>query len=163
MAGALAKALGRAGNEVVVVTPLYRGIRERFPALEAFDYHIDVPLGKEHVQAGVWRLPPKDGVTIYFIDQARFYDRTNLYTDGGWDYADNAQRFIFFSKCVTHMARYLPWRPELVHVHDWQTALVPLMILHQRWHEAWWDAPPLWCLHVTRGLNCAKTPFGFSR
>ena len=141
MVGALAKALGRAGHEVVVVTPLYRGIRERFTALEPFDYYLDVPLGPERVQAGVWRLPPKEGVTIYFIDHAGFYDRSSLYTEGGSDYADNGQRFIFFSKCVTHMARYLPWRPDLVHVHDWQTALVPLMILHQRWHEAWWDAP----------------------
>jgi starch synthase len=141
MVGALAKALGRAGHEVVVVTPLYRGIREKFPSLEPFDYHIDVPLGSERVQAGVWQLPPQNGVMTYFIDQPRFYDRAQLYTEGGGDYPDNAHRFIFFSKCVVHLARYLPWRPELVHVHDWQTALVPLMILHQRWHEGWWDAP----------------------
>ena len=141
MVGALAKAMGRGGHEVVVVTPLYRGIRERFPGIEHFDYHIDVPLGPERVQAGVWRIPPKENVTTYFIDQPRFYDRGQLYNEGGRDYPDNAHRFIFFSKCVVHLARHLPWRPELVHLHDWQTGLVPLMILNQRWHEGWWDAP----------------------
>ncbi len=64
-----------------------------------------------------------------------------VYTEGGRDYPDNAQRFIFFAKCVAHLARYLPWRPELAHVHDWQAGLVPLMILHQRWHDGWGKAP----------------------
>jgi starch synthase len=140
MVGALGKALARAGHEVVVVTPLYRGILEKCPGLERFDYQIDVPLGIERGQAGVWRLL-QNGVTTYFIDQPLFYDRANLYNEGGRDYPDNAHRFIFFSKCVAHLARYLTWRPDLVHVHDWQTALVPLMILHQRWHEGWFDAP----------------------
>ncbi len=147
MVGALAKALGRAGHEVVLVTPLYRGIRQRFPAIEPFDYQIDVPLGTDRVGAGVWRLPTRENVTIYFIDQPVFYDRPQLYMEGGVDYPDNARRFLFFSKCVVHLARYLPWRPELVHVHDWQTGLVPLMILHQRWHDAWWDAPKT-CLTI---------------
>jgi starch synthase len=64
-----------------------------------------------------------------------------LYNEGGWDYPDNAQRFIFLSKCVAHLARYLPWQPELVHVHDWQVGLVPLMVLHQRSYEGWANAP----------------------
>src|SRR5205814_482056 len=70
-----------------------------------------------------------------------FYDRPALYSEGGQDYPDNAQRFIFFAKCVAHLARYLPWQPELAHVHDWQAGLVPLMILHQRWHDGWGKAP----------------------
>jgi len=147
MVAALAKALGRAGHEVVLITPLYRGIRERNADLERFDYHLDLPLGGDRVQAGVWRRPTQENLTIYFIDQPGFYDRPQLYQDGGSDYADNARRFIFFSKCVAHMSRYLAWRPELVHVHDWQTGLVPLMILHQRWHEGWWDAPKT-CLTI---------------
>ena len=141
MVAALGKALGRAGHEVSVITPLYRGIRERFPLIEWFDYHIDLPLGQERLQAQVWRTPAHDGVTTYFVDQPRFYNRNQLYTESGWDYPDNAQRFIFFSKCVAHMARHLPSRPDIVHVHDWQTGLVPLMILHQRGHDGWWDAP----------------------
>ena len=57
------------------------------------------------------------------------------------------KRFIFFSKCVTHLARYLPWRPEIVHVHDWQTAFVPALILHQKRTEGWGNPPPT-CLTI---------------
>jgi starch synthase len=147
MVAALAKALGRAGHQVGLVTPLYRGIREKFPGVQWFDYRIDVPLGHDRAQAEVWTVQPSENVTVYFIHRPEFYDRGSLYNDGGWDYPDNAQRFIFFSKCVTHLARYLTWRPELVHVHDWQVGLVPLMILHQRSHEGWADAPPT-CLTI---------------
>jgi starch synthase len=61
MVAALAKALGRARHRVGVVTPLYRGIRERFPKIAWFDYHIEVPLGAERMRAEVWTLEPSEG------------------------------------------------------------------------------------------------------
>jgi starch synthase len=141
MVGALAKALARAGHHVGVVSPLYRGIRERFADLQPFDWNLDLPLGDRHVQAGV-QVRDFDGrLTFYFIDQPEFYQRAALYQDRGIDYPDNSQRFIFFSKCVVNLARYLPWQPQIVHVHDWQTSLVPLLILHQKLMEGWGDAP----------------------
>ena len=141
MIGALAKALGRAGHQVGVVTPLYAGIRERFPAISRFDWHMDLPLGTDRVSAQVWTLEPWPNVTVYFIDQPGFYQRPQLYGEGGADYPDNAHRFIFFSKAVVHMARYLPWQPSVVHVHDWQTGLVPIFTLHQKLAEGWVNAP----------------------
>ena len=141
MVAALAKALGRAGHQVGLVTPLYRGIREKFSDVQWFDYRIDLPLGLDRAQAEVWTAQPSENVTVYFIHRPEFFDRASLYTEGGADYPDNARRFIFFSKCVAHLARYLPWQPELVHVHDWQAGLVPLMILHQQSHEGWSNAP----------------------
>lgn len=147
MVAALAKALGRAGHQVGLVTPLYRGIRERFPQLQRLDYFLEVPLGDQRIQCEVWTLQPSEGLTVYFIDRPEFYHRSGLYNEGGHDYADNAHRFIFFSKCVAHLARYLPLQPDIVHVHDWQVGLVPLMILHQRWHEGWSSAPKT-CLTI---------------
>jgi starch synthase len=141
MVAALAKALGRAGHQVGLVTPLYRGIRDRFPEIRQLDYGINVPLGSDWAAAEVWTHVPGEGVTLYFVRRPEFYDRAGLYNEGGEDYPDNAQRFIFFSKCVVHLARYLPWQPELVHVHDWQAGLVPLMILNQRWLDGWFGAP----------------------
>lgn len=141
MLSALAKALGRAGHQVGVVTPLYRGIRERFPQIRKFDWWIDLPLGTGRTTAEVWTAEPSENVTIYFVHQPRLYDRAGLYHEGGFEYADNPQRFLFLSKCVAHLARYLPWRPEIVHLHDWQTALTSLFILHQKLTEGWWSAP----------------------
>ncbi|MEO5802144.1 MAG: glycogen synthase GlgA [Verrucomicrobiota bacterium] len=141
MVGALAKFLARAGHQVGVVTPLYRGIRERFPEIKPFDWDFNLPLGNDFVQATVWSGEFEERLMFYFIDQPGFYQRANLYEEKGISYPDNAERFIFFSKCVANLARYLPWKPELVHGHDWQTGLVPLLILHQRLHDGWSDAP----------------------
>ncbi len=141
MVGALAKWLGRAGHQVGVVTPLYRGILERFPEAKRFDWWLDLPLGTYRTQAEVWTLEPAENLTVYFINQPLFYDRPWLYQDNGIDYPDNAQRFIFFSKCVAHLARYLAWKPEVVHVHDWQAALTPILMQHERLTEGWADVP----------------------
>ena len=53
MVGALAKWLGRAGHQVGLVTPLYRGILERFPEIKQLDWQIEVPLGPGRAQAEV--------------------------------------------------------------------------------------------------------------
>lgn len=147
MVGALGKFLARDGHEVSVVTPLHRGIREKFPELQPFDWNLNLPLGADYVPASVWTHQPEKNLTIYFIDQPGFFQRASLYDEKGVPYADNAERFIFLSKAVVNLARYLPLQPDLVHLHDWQTALVPLLILDQRLHGGWSNAPKT-CLTI---------------
>jgi starch synthase len=141
MAGALAKAIARGGHQVGLVTPLYAGIRERVPGLDRLDWNLSLPLGNRRVHGAIWSLQAADRLTIYFVDQPEFYNRPGLYDEHGTPYGDNAQRFLFFSKAVAHLARYLAWQPQMVHVHDWQAGFVPLMILHERLHEGWTTAP----------------------
>jgi starch synthase len=147
MVGALGKALARAGHEARIVTPLYPGIHERFPGLRPVDWQFDLPLGARRVQAQLWSLEVEKGLMVYFVDRPEFYQRAGLYLENHVSYPDNDERFIFFSKCVAHLARYLPWRPDLVHVHDWQAALVPVLILQQRRAEGWGNPPPT-CLTI---------------
>jgi starch synthase len=147
MVGALGKALVRAGHEARIVMPLYLGLRERFPKMRRVDWQFDLPLGQRRVQAELWSLEVESGLTVYFIDRPELYHRAALYQENGASYVDNAERFIFFSKCVVHLARYLPWRPDIIHVHDWQTALVSALILHQQRVEGW-GSPPLTCLTI---------------
>ena len=147
MVGALGKALARAGHEARVVMPLYLGILERFPQMQRLNWQFDLPLGPNRVQAELWSLEIENGLTVYFIHQPEFYHRAALYQENGAGYDDNAERFIFFSKCITHLARYLPWRPDIVHLHDWQTALVPALMLHQKREEGWGSPPPT-CLTI---------------
>jgi starch synthase len=63
MVGALAKALARAGLQVGLVTPLYKGIREKFPDLKASDGRLDLPLGTGSVQAEVLQREWEPGLT----------------------------------------------------------------------------------------------------
>ena len=147
MSGALAKTLARAGHDVRIVTPLYRGIRDRFPQIHPVDWTFDLPLGNRRIQARLWSLQLEERLTVYFIQQSVFFDRAALYQENDASYHDNADRFIFFSKCVVHLARYLPWSADVVHVHDWQTALVPALILHQQRAEGW-GARPATCMTI---------------
>jgi starch synthase len=147
MLGALAKFLGRAGNQVGLVTPFYRGIRDRFPGVEPFDWKLDLPMGGQRVQAKVRACHQADGETIYFIDHPAFYERAEMYGEQNTDYADNAERFIFFSKCVVNLARYLPWQPEVLHLHDWQAALAAAFVADQRRRGGWTGAPAV-CLTI---------------
>lgn len=147
MVGALAKTLARSGHQARVVTPLYRGVLENFPQIRREDWWLDLPLGARRVQADLYSLQVEDNLIAYFIRQPEFYDRNGYYMEDNAEYADNADRFIFFSKCVTHLARYLPWRPDLIHLHDWQTGLVPALVKNQEKYEGWGNPPPT-CLTI---------------
>jgi starch synthase len=147
MIGALGKAFAQAGHQVGIVTPLYRGILDRFPNIRRLDWRMELPLANWRARAELWALEPHKGLTIYFVHQAKYFDRASLYQEHGNDYPDNGERFIFFSKCVAHLARYLPWRPEVVHVNDWQTGFVPALILQQVRKEGWGN-PPRTCLTI---------------
>jgi starch synthase len=147
MVAALGKALARAGHEVRIVTPLYRGIKEKFPKLKPEDWQFDLPLGENRVQGGMWSLEVEKNLVVYFVDQPEFFDRAGYYLENDVSYPDNAERFIFFSKCVAHLARFLPWRPDMVHLHDWQAALVPALFLDQQQREGWGN-PPSTCLTI---------------
>jgi len=132
MTGALARELAREGHQAGIVTPLYRGIRERFPQMKLLDLPLDVPLGVGRARGEVWALEAAPGLTVYFVDAPGFFQRAGLYQTEGFDYPDNAERFIFFSKAASHLSLHLPWKPELLHLNDWQTGLAALFLHHER-------------------------------
>ena len=132
MVAALGKTLAKQGHQVGIVTPLYAGIREKCPGLEKMDWKLRIPLDWMTIEGGVCQLKTEDGCTIYFIEQEQFFNRDGIYQSKGTDFSDNAERYTFFSKAAVNLAQYLPWQPELVHVHDWETSLVPLLLKHLR-------------------------------
>ncbi len=143
MTAALGKYLARAGHQVGLVTPWHRGLAAPWAErLRPLDWVLDLPLGARRERGTVHILEPEANLTVYFVDAPQFFDRPGLYLDPltRRDYPDNAARYVFFSKAVVNLARYLPWRPELIHVHDWHTAVVPLLVRHQAWHEGWTPA-----------------------
>lgn len=146
MVGALGRALAQAGHEVRLVTPLYRGIRQKYPALRKVDWNFELPMGDAFMQGGLWELDESPRLKIYFIEQESYFDRAGIYQEQNISYPDNAERYIFFSKCAVHLARYLPWRADIVHVHDWQTGLVPALIQQQ--HGEGWAHAPATCLTI---------------
>jgi starch synthase len=147
MTGALAKSLARAGHSVGVVSPLYARIREKVPGLTKTAIPLDVPLGDRRCAGEVWTLEPAQGLTFYFIEQAEFFDRPGLYQSDGADYPDNAARFVFFSKAIALLALHLPWKPQLLHLNDWQAALAALFVRHQQKLPGWGTLPRI-CMTI---------------
>ena len=147
MVGALSRTLAGGGHQVGLITPLYEGVRERFPELKAAALPLDFPLGPRRVAGSVWTLEASAGLTIYFVDAPVFYDRSGLYQSGGIDYPDNAERFIFFSKAIAHLALHLSWRPDIVHLHDWQTGFAGVFLKHHATAEGQGSVPAI-CMTI---------------
>lgn len=141
MAGALAKYLAKGGHQVTLVTPHYACVRDHFPGLQPFDWQLGFPMDQGWEEGEILIDEPERNLRVLFISHKRYFHRPGLYGQGGRDYPDNAERFAFFDKAVVNLARYLPDKPDVVHVHDWQTGLVPLLMLHQEWQEGWLNAP----------------------
>lgn len=118
VAAALPKALGRAGHDVTVVTPRYRGIT-------AGQWHADVDAAIAGVtlSAGLFaeRLGP--GARALFVDCPPLYDRPGLYNSGQVDYQDNPLRFAFLVIAALEWAAQQNDPIAVVHAHDWQAGL----------------------------------------
>jgi starch synthase len=78
----------------------------------------------------VWRSEMPDGVPCYLVRQDELFDRTHLYATPEGDYPDNARRFAYFCKSVFSLCRALSYAPDVLHCHDWQTALLPAYLRH---------------------------------
>ena len=130
---ALPGALAAAGHEVSVVLPCYRGLRTDLK-LGAVGTGVAIPIqigGKVHV-AEVLQATTTNGTQVFLVRRDEYFDRAGLYGEDGHDYGDNAERFIWFSKAVVELARRLVPGPDIVHVHDWQSALVPVLLKDRR-------------------------------
>ena len=141
MVGALSKALAVRGTQVQVVTPLYRGIAGKFKEIQPMDWALDLEMGDKVVSGKLYTLNPQPNLTIYFIEQPDYFDRPGIYGEKSEDYEDNSERFLFFSKAATNLARYLTDAPDIVHAHDWQAGMVPAMIQHQHMRGGWYPVP----------------------
>ena len=132
MVAGLTGALAGQGHEVAIATPLYRGIREQFPELEPPGSPFKIKLGKNQFTGRCWKLKTDAGTTVLFLENDGFYNRPGIYLHGGDGYWDNPERFMFLSKAVASMAGQF----DIVHVHDWQTAFVPMLLKCGRFKKA---------------------------
>src|SRR6266853_5762505 len=123
----LPQKLRKLGHEVSVALPFYREIREN-AAFKAKDtgVTVDVHVGKKTYIAGYLEGRSASGVQLFLIRCDKFFDRPGIYGEQGKPYEDNAARFIFFCKAALELARRLTPSLQILHVHDWAAALVPV-------------------------------------
>ena len=126
---ALGGALADHGHEVSVFLPGYRATLEHKDAAGAErNLRLKIEMGDQFVSGDVRVFSPRKNLKVYLICREEFFDRRAPYGNGERDYEDNADRFIFFCKAVVETLRLADVRADIVHCHDWQAALVPLLL-----------------------------------
>ncbi|MEY5024888.1 MAG: hypothetical protein RLZZ244_416 [Verrucomicrobiota bacterium] len=121
--------LGYLGHEVAVALPGYPALLHE---AEPLGVEFDIPLGNETLRAEVYERLSPEGTQWMLIRNEALFERDGIYGDSQGPFADNASRFIFFSKAVVELARRLQPSPHILHLHDWHTALVPVLIRDQK-------------------------------
>ncbi len=144
--GALPKALRRRGIDVRVVMPLYAGID--WDALERLEGTLQVPMwwGTARAAVRLGRLPRSD-VPVYFLEYHRYFDRPHLYGPPGEAYGDNLERFTLLSRGALELAKAIGFVPDVIHAHDWQTALVPVYVNTVEWARPLHGAATVYTIH----------------
>ena len=133
--GALPQALRNLGHEVITIMPKYSAIN---PIKHGLKRHWD--------SMGVWMgggeewcavdVADNRGVPTYFIESNKYFDRFGLYHDAdNTDYSDNPRRFGFLTRAGLQLSHELGFKPDIVHAHDWQTALAAAYLKVWHWND----------------------------
>ncbi|HEX8144141.1 MAG TPA: glycogen synthase GlgA [Pyrinomonadaceae bacterium] len=121
---ALPKALRRLGHDARIVLPLYSSIdRAKFGITFEGTSCVHMGQGEEN-WVGVHSGALDGEVPVWFIEYERFFGRPGIYDFAGREYPDNAFRFALLSKSATQICKDRQFIPDIMHVHDWPSALV---------------------------------------
>jgi len=125
--GALPRALVSLGHKVSVYLPRYKQTKltQATPVVRS----VTVPFDDEYRFCSVLDGGVRDGAQFYFVEYPPFFDRDALYGSKEGDYPDNAERFALYCRAVLEASKILGV-PDVFHCHDWQSALVPVLLRH---------------------------------
>ncbi|MEW6170211.1 MAG: glycogen synthase GlgA [Candidatus Omnitrophota bacterium] len=113
--GALPLALEDLKQEIIVIIPKYKTINTQQFTITSIGEDVDVAkIGKN--------------IKVYLIKSSKYFDRDALYGTKTGDYPDNLERFSFFCKRALTLLKEINFKPDIIHCHDWQTALVPVYL-----------------------------------
>jgi len=121
---ALPKALVAQGHEVAVVLPRYRGTKVTAVVMPS----LTIPMGGTRLRfPAIADGTVLNGVQYFFVEDAAYFDRDGLYGGSTGDYPDNPERYSEFCRAAIEIAKHI-WPTDVFHCHDWQSALVPVLL-----------------------------------
>ncbi len=134
------KMINDLGGQIRIFMPRYGNINERRHQL-----HEVIRLSGMNLVVNDLDMPliikvasiPKERIQVYFIDNDEYFKRKATFSDEeGVLYPDNDERAIFFAKGVVETVKKLNWVPDIIHVHGWMAALLPIYMKHFYKNEA---------------------------
>ena len=123
--GALPQAFAALGHNVTVFLPKYK--QTKLAQAPTVLSSVTVPFDDQYRFCSVLDGGTQHGVRFYFIDYPPFFERDALYGTATGDYPDNAERFALYSRAVLEASKQLGV-PDVFHCHDWQSALIPMLL-----------------------------------
>jgi starch synthase len=134
------KMINDQGGQIRIFMPRYGNINERRHQL-----HEVIRLSGMNLVVNDLDMPliikvasiPKERIQVYFIDNDEYFKRKATFADEeGVMYPDNDERAIFFAKGVVETVKKLNWVPDIIHVHGWMAAMLPIYLKHYYKNEA---------------------------
>ncbi len=146
-AGMLPTAIKQLNHDIRVVMPKYRSIRFGNTKPHKIIDSYPVQLGNNAEYCSIYEGKRKDGVIFYWIENNRFFGREGLYGDEKGDYRDNGLRFALFAHGAIDVIRRKIFTPDIIHIHDWQTSLIPIYLKNNFSEEKLSKIPIILTIH----------------
>ena len=125
--GSLPLELKRMGHDVRIIIPFYDCIAKGSFPIRKWRKNVEFTVaGTTH--KCLFRQTSLGDIPVYLLGNQEYFNRDHLYGTPTGDYPDNHRRFAFFCRGVFQLLQRLDFRPDILHCHDWQTALVPFLL-----------------------------------
>ncbi len=128
--GSLPRELKMMGHDVRIIMPFYKTVAKGDFLIRKIRKSVEVRVGGS-LQKGLLRQTFLDDIPVYLLENKEYFHREHLYGAPLGDYPDNAERFAFFNRGVLELLKRMDYRPDVLHCHDWQTALIPLLLRYE--------------------------------
>ncbi|MBU1869889.1 MAG: glycogen synthase, partial [Candidatus Omnitrophica bacterium] len=129
--GALATALDKKGEEVIVVMPFYREAKKSGinPSIAlGVDGERSRTIKTKKLKKDIYTATIGKNVKVYLIEKDEYFDRPYLYSEKTGDYPDNLERFSFYCRRTLELLKEIDFKPDIIHVHDWHASLIPVYL-----------------------------------
>lgn len=128
--GSLPKALNKLGHDVRIIIPSYGCIDFNQRSLSYIKNNFTVPaMGKTEL-ASLKLTYIKNDVPVYLVENKAYFGGEEVYT------GTDMERFLFFSRSIVEVLPQLDWQPDIIHCHDWHTALTVMWLKRFRYPQA---------------------------
>ena len=130
---ALSKELVTFGHEVAILLPYYKSAEARLVKKPMFKGALHFNMSWRDCYGEVYELV-QDGITYYFIKNEQYFGRDGLY-----GYGDDGERFAFFTLAARNALPLVGFQPDIIHVHDWQSGMLPALIKVQNHNDPFYQ------------------------
>lgn len=121
VSASLPKAITNLGYQIKVITPMYQSCKKWSSEMKLLG-HVEIELGTYSQRASYYQLNYL-GTEHIFVENDHYFDRKTYY-----GHHDDAERYVFFNKAVLEFVSFSKFIPDVIHINDWQSGLIPYLL-----------------------------------